>query len=63
VLCAEDDFLTPLYFSHQLAGAIAGARLVTMEKGGHAASQTMPEEFNRVVIDYLLAQESRLSGR
>lgn len=63
VLCADDDFLTPLYFSHQLAGAIPGARLVTMEKGGHAASQTMPEEFNRVVINYLLAQESRFSGR
>lgn len=62
VLCAEDDLLTPLRYSQQLAAAIAGARLVTMEKGGHAASQTMPEEFNRIVTNYVLAQEKRFTA-
>ncbi|HVL58159.1 MAG TPA: pyrimidine utilization protein D [Burkholderiaceae bacterium] len=59
VVCAEDDFLTPAYFSHQLTAAIPGARLVLMEKGGHAASQTMTEEFNRIVTGYVLEQERR----
>ena len=62
VLCAEDDLLTPLRYSQQLAAAIPGARLVTMEKGGHAASQTMPEEFNRIVTHYVLDQEKRFSA-
>lgn len=62
VLCAEDDLLTPLRYSQQLAAAIPGARLVTMEKGGHAASQTMPEEFNRLVTHYVLEQERRFGS-
>ena len=57
VLCARDDRLTPVYFSQELAAKIPGARLVVTEKGGHAHSQTMPDEFNRIVIDYLLEQE------
>jgi aminoacrylate hydrolase len=57
VLCAKDDFLTPLYQSQQLAAKIPGARLTVTEKGGHAHSQTMPEEFNRIVIGYLLEQQ------
>jgi aminoacrylate hydrolase len=61
VLCAEDDLLTPLRYSQQLAAAIPGARLVAMEKGGHAASQTMPEEFNRIVTHYVLEQERRFA--
>ena len=62
VLCAEDDLLTPMRFSQQLAAAIPGARLVAMEKGGHAASQTMPEEFNRIVTNYVLEQEKRFAA-
>jgi aminoacrylate hydrolase len=59
VFCAEDDFLTPLYASQALAAAIPGARLVVAEKGGHAHSQTTPEEFNRIVVNYVLEQERR----
>lgn len=62
VLCAEDDLLTPLRYSHQLTAAIPGARLVAMQKGGHAASQTMPEEFNRIVTGFVLEQEARFGA-
>jgi len=62
VLCAEDDLLTPLRFSQQLAAAIPGARLVAMQKGGHAASQTMPEEFNRIVTRFVLDQEKKFTA-
>jgi aminoacrylate hydrolase len=59
VFCAADDRLTPLYFSQELAARIPGARLAVAEKGGHAHSQTMPEEFNRLAIAYIAEQEAR----
>ena len=62
VLCAQDDRLTPVYFSKELAEKIPGASLKVMETGGHAHSQTMPDEFNRIVIDYLLRQERLTKG-
>ena len=37
----------------ELAKRIAGAKLVIMEDGGHAASQTLPDEFNRHVLAFL----------
>ena len=58
VFCAADDRLTPLYFSQELLARIPGARLLVAEKGGHAHSQTMPEEFNSIVLQYLLGQEA-----
>lgn len=54
VVCAEDDFLTPMYFSEQIARAIPGARLVRIERGGHACSQTVPDAFNDEVLAFLL---------
>ena len=55
VLCARDDIVTPFYFSEELARAIPGAQLKAFEKGGHCASETMLEDFNRVVLDFLKA--------
>lgn len=53
VLCAKDDFLTPAYFSEELAKSIKGAELVLLDGGGHACSETTPEVFNKVVFDFL----------
>lgn len=61
VLCARDDRLTPAYFSEELAAKIPGASLTITQKGGHAHSQTMPDEFNRIVTEYLLEMERQLS--
>jgi aminoacrylate hydrolase len=53
VVCARDDFLTPLYFSEELAGAIPGARLAVLDRGGHACSEAASEEFNRTVFEFI----------
>lgn len=53
VLCAEDDFLTPAYFSEELARVIPGSELVLLEGGGHACSEATPDVFNKTVLDFL----------
>ena len=53
VICAKDDFLTPSYLSEELARAIPGAKLVLLEQGAHAVSQTDPEPFDRAVLEFL----------
>ena len=53
VLCAKDDFLTPAYYSEQLHEAIPGSQLLMLPRGGHACSESVPEEFNRAALDFL----------
>lgn len=53
VICAQDDVLTPPHFSEEIARLIPGARLVLMERGGHACARSVPEEFNRHVLNFL----------
>lgn len=60
VFCAEDDFLTPSYFSRQLAQLIPGAELQIIASGGHACSQTMPKEFSDAVLPFLLRHDRKV---
>ncbi|MGC2777022.1 MAG: alpha/beta fold hydrolase [Bradyrhizobium sp.] len=53
VTCARDDFLTPPYYSEELAALIPNAQLAFVERGGHACSQTNPEEFNQLVLSFV----------
>jgi aminoacrylate hydrolase len=53
VLCAKDDAITPAYFSEELAKKIPGARLQILPEGGHCASETVRDEFNKTVLDFL----------
>ncbi len=53
VLCAKDDFLTPAYCSEQLKEAIPGSVLKFIERGGHACSETAPDEFNAIVFNFI----------
>lgn len=53
VLCAKDDFITPAYFSEELAQKIPGAKLVMLPQGGHCASETMLEAFSDEVLAFL----------
>jgi aminoacrylate hydrolase len=53
VLCARDDFLTPPYFSRELARLIPHAELALLEKGGHCASETNVEAFNAAVLSFI----------
>jgi aminoacrylate hydrolase len=54
VIGAKDDQLTPAYYSEELAAIIPGARLHLFDRGGHACSRTMPAEFNKVVLEFLI---------
>ncbi|MBJ3776763.1 pyrimidine utilization protein D [Acuticoccus mangrovi] len=53
VLGVANDHLTPAYYSHELGTLIPNAEVMIMADGAHAASQTMPDEFNRIVLDFL----------
>jgi pimeloyl-ACP methyl ester carboxylesterase len=42
--------------ARKLAGEIAGAKLETIAGAGHLANMDRPEEFNRVVLEFLLSR-------
>ncbi len=52
VLCADDDILTPRYFSEEYARLIPGAISRSVARGGHALSRTEPELFNNIALDF-----------
>ena len=52
VVCADDDILTPKYFSEEYATLIPRARARWVPRGGHALSRTEPDFFNKMVIDF-----------
>jgi aminoacrylate hydrolase len=53
VICAKDDFLTPPYFSRELARLIPAADFVELKRGGHCASETNTPEFNDAVLGFI----------
>lgn len=53
VLCAKDDFITPAYFSEELARKIPGAKLVLLPQGGHCASEAALEAFTSALLAFL----------
>ena len=57
VICAEDDLLTPSYFSKEIAALIPHAQLVLFPKGGHAYSRSNPESFNKLVLSFIQSQK------
>jgi aminoacrylate hydrolase len=53
VLCAKDDFITPAYYSEELAQKIPGANLVILPQGGHCVSETALDAFDQAVLGFL----------
>ena len=53
VICAKDDFLTPPYFSRELAKLIPHAELVELDRGGHCASETNRTAFEDAVLPFI----------
>jgi aminoacrylate hydrolase len=53
VVASENDYVIPSYHAEVLARAIPGARLAMIRGGGHANTATRPEEFNRIVLEFL----------
>jgi aminoacrylate hydrolase len=59
VVGAEDDTITPAYFSRELARLIPGAELVMLQHGGHCFSQTEPARFDEAVTSFLAPRTPR----
>jgi aminoacrylate hydrolase len=55
VLAAQDDVITPAYFSEELARRIPGAEAKFFPQGGHDFPQVVPREFNQAVLPFLQA--------
>jgi aminoacrylate hydrolase len=53
VIGAEDDIVTPAYFSEELARLIPGAEIKVFPRGGHAYTQVRAREFNQAVLPFL----------
>ena len=50
---AQDDIVTPPYFSEDLHARIANSTLHVIEKGGHFCPHTMAGEFRETVVPFL----------
>jgi len=53
VVCAQDDSITPLPLSEELARLIPGARLEILPTGNHFAPNTTPESWRQKVEGFL----------
>jgi aminoacrylate hydrolase len=55
VIVAQDDVVTPAFYSDELAARIPGAKLVVLDRGGHFVPQIVPEPYNAAVGGFLRA--------
>jgi aminoacrylate hydrolase len=55
IVAAQDDIVTPAYFSEDLARRIPGAEAKFFAQGGHYFNQVMPREFSQAVLPFLTA--------
>ncbi len=53
IVGAEDDIVTPVYFSEELARRIPAAEVKIFPSGGHAITQVRAREFNQAVLPFL----------
>ena len=59
VIVAEDDMVTPRFYSDDIASRIPGAKLVVLPGGGHFAPSVTPEPYNAAVGAFLRGQSGR----
>lgn len=55
VVGAEDDLVTPAYFSEELARLIPDAEVKIFPRGGHFVNQVRAREFNNAVLPFLVS--------
>jgi aminoacrylate hydrolase len=55
VIGAEDDIVTPAYYSEELARLIPGAEVKLFPRGGHNLTQVRAREFNNAVLPFLVS--------
>lgn len=61
IVAGEKDFLTPPYYSEELAQYIKNSRLYVIRKGGHTHHWEMLDEFNDVTMKFMLEHTSAAS--
>jgi aminoacrylate hydrolase len=59
VIVAQDDAITPRFYSDELAARVPGAKLVVLETGGHAAPMISAGPYNVAVGAFLRPQLTR----
>jgi aminoacrylate hydrolase len=59
VIVAQDDAITPRFYSDELASRVPGAKLVVLDTGGHAAPMIAAGAYNAAVGAFLRAQIGR----
>ena len=59
VIVAQDDMVTPRFYSDELAERIPGAKLVVLDGGGHFAPQITSGPYNAAVGAFLRGQLGR----
>ncbi len=58
VICALDDQITPISLSEELVTLVPGAQLQKLSFGGHFCPQVVADEYNRIVVDFLMGDNS-----
>jgi pimeloyl-ACP methyl ester carboxylesterase len=53
VIIGEEDKLSSITEAEFTRNGIAGAKLAVIERAGHLSNMEQPEEFNRVLLDFL----------
>ncbi|MFI5326617.1 MAG: alpha/beta fold hydrolase [Candidatus Rokuibacteriota bacterium] len=53
VIVAQDDMITPRFYSDELASRVPGAKLVVLDGGGHFAPIAAADSYNRAVGAFL----------
>jgi 3-oxoadipate enol-lactonase len=56
IIVGAEDILTPPRYSRWLAGRIPGAELIEVPSAAHLVQLERPDEFNRLLIEFLQAQ-------
>ena len=59
VVVAQDDIITPRFYSDELASRVPGAKLVVLDTGGHGAPGICAGAYNAAVGAFLRAQIGR----
>ena len=59
IVVAQDDMVTPRFYSDELAKGVPGAQYVVLEGGGHFAPQIQPDPYNRAVGAFLRSRRRR----
>ncbi|MFX1561818.1 MAG: alpha/beta fold hydrolase [Promethearchaeota archaeon] len=63
IIVGEKDETTPLWHAEQLKSWIPGSRLVVMKGASHMTPVENPEEFNKLVLDFLAEVDATIGSK